>query len=218
MPEVSADQSKNLKITFRKGEGRSILVNVVDSNDNPYDLTSFEFIFEVFNVFDRSTNIFQLTQNSGGGIVNGGLSGVVELTPDNDQVDFEEGAYEYRFRTTEPNTWFNAPFIINNTPLPEEITDSTSVILDLGDININVTLALGTNTGSGGEGGFRGFWDATGGLFPSDPSLGDDWDIEEDKGGVLKNRDESPVFVPPFASIKFRGGDPALGASWRIFF
>jgi hypothetical protein len=148
MSEISTDQSKNLKLTYRKGEGREITFTVVDSNGNPYDLSGLEFVLEVFDVFARDTNLFQLTEDSGGGITNGGVSGVLTINPSDDNVDLDEGVYEWRLRTTEPVTWFNAPFIINNSPTTVDVEDSVDVTIDLGAVNIDVTISLGTWTES----------------------------------------------------------------------
>lgn len=231
MPTVYIDQSKNLKLVYRQGEGRSFTLTVVDEDANAYDTTGLDFVMEVFNVFDRDVNLFQLTEISGGGILNGGATGIITLDPSDDDVDLDEGFYEWRFKSTAdtPNTWFSATFEINNSPQATSVLESNAdVTVNLGPINVTVSIILGAGGGGGVE-RYRGEVSIAGNAFPIVGGTNDmkdgggrptrsDWFLTTD-GGNLLDRTEAVIEVPANSILFYTGADDgtiALGANWKI--
>ena len=136
---ISCDQSKNLKLRFRKGEGRTITLQFF--NDSlVYDISGYAFLFQVLEV-DGSTAVFELSE--GDGIINGGATGVLTITIPGADVDLDEKTYEWKLKVTAPSTktWFNGQFQINDSPQEVLDSDSTTVTLDLGDIMVEVTIS-----------------------------------------------------------------------------
>jgi hypothetical protein len=140
MTVVSADQSKNIQLIFRKGEGRAITFNFLEDSA-AYDISTFEFLFQVLDI-DGSA-ILELTE--GAGITNGGVTGVLTVDPSDDNVDIDCMAYWWKLKTTSPRleTWFNGLFTVNDAPLDTTGFDNVSVELDLGDIVVDVSLLIG---------------------------------------------------------------------------
>lgn len=148
--QLSPDQASNLKLKYRKGEGKRFKITCLDTNGDPFDLTDYEFELDTYYIYDKGTNIFTLSEGSSGGITNNGVLGTIFIVPEDDQVDLPEGKYEWRLRAISPakNTWFNGEFEINNSPNTTETLDEIEVTLDLGDQNIVVTINL---SGGGGD-------------------------------------------------------------------
>lgn len=234
--QVRLDQSKNAELIYRRGEGRAFTITVTDEeNGLPYNVSDFGFEFGVVQVYDRDTELFTLEEASAGGdgaILNGGDTGVITIDPTNDQVDLPEGSYEWRFRSTDggtPNTWFSAPFTINNGPLPASALDSISLIVNLGPVNVNARINLGSSTGEH----YRGEVDlATSSQLDEFPEEGGTNDMKATGGRptrgdwylttsvcYLLNRDEVRVEVPPHSMLIYTGantGNMQLGANWKI--
>lgn len=141
--EASADQSGNIKLTFRKGEGRSFAFHFL-VNSAAHDISAWTFIFEVFNM--DGNLVFDLTEDSGGGLTNSGATGILLVEPTDDDVDIDEVAYRWKLRITEPatvkQTLFHGLFRINDSPQAEVGADSANVTLDLGDIVVEVNLTM----------------------------------------------------------------------------
>lgn len=144
---VSTDQSRNVKMVFRKGEGRPITFQFLVGRHD-HDISELEFLFQVFEI-DGTIPIFELTE--GDGLTNEGATGVLLLDPNDDDVDIDEKSYEYKLKITSPytKTLFNSLFVVNNSP-PQAFmgSDSATIELSLGDsiVEVNVTLAEGGST------------------------------------------------------------------------
>lgn len=140
---VSADQSKNLTLKFRKGEGKPFAFHVLEDS-SAYDISALTFVFEVYDI--DGDLIFQLTEDSGGGLTNNGATGILEVDPSDDNLGIDEKSYHWKLRVTAPTvskqTWFNGLFIINNSPQEDTDDDSATVNLDLGDIVVEVNLTI----------------------------------------------------------------------------
>src|SRR5690606_31986193 len=138
----SADQSKDLKLVFRKGEGRALTFNILEGGE-AYDIGALEFVFEVFAV-DGSTAVIELTEDSGGGIINGGVTGVLTIDMSDDDVDLDAKSYHWKLRVISPQkmTWFNGLFVINDVPQDTVEEDGATVEVDLGDVIVSVELTV----------------------------------------------------------------------------
>lgn len=147
--EVSADQSKNLTLKFRKGEGRTISFQFLLAAV-AYDISEWTFVFEVFNI--DGALVFQLTEDTGGGLTNGGATGILTVDPTDDDVDIDPTAYHWKLRITEPSsikqTLFNGLFPVNDSPQATTGEDSANVTLDLGDIVVEVNLTVAGGSGA----------------------------------------------------------------------
>lgn len=140
---VSTDQSSNLKLKYRKGEGRSFTFEfVLDSA--AYDISGYVFEFAVREIGESSA-VFTLTEDSGGGLTNGGAAGTLTVDPTDDQVDIDAKTYEYTLKVTSPatQTWFHGQFVINDSPQAAADADSATVELDLGDNVVEVEVLIG---------------------------------------------------------------------------
>lgn len=137
--EVDLDQSGNIKLKFRKGEGRPFtLTFLVDSE--AHDISAYGFYLEVFEI-DSDEILFTLTEVSG--LTNGGAAGTLIIDPTDDQLDLDPKTYEYRLKSTTPNrTWFHGQCPINNSPRTGTGEDSAEVTLDIGDVNVTVNLTI----------------------------------------------------------------------------
>lgn len=228
-PHASADQSKNLQLTYRKGEGRALTFELLDEDGDPFDSSDFLVTIEVYDVFDKETNLISLTENTGGGITNGGVSGLVVMEPSDGDVNIDEGDYEYRWKaiqisTGEPMTWFSAAFHINNSPRKEDTPNSETVTVAIGPIMIQVTVILGIPNEH-----YRGLISVAANLFPEVGGAGDmklgggrpkrgDWYITTD-GGTLKDADETNLTIPARSTLYYigtNGGNMQLGENWKV--
>jgi hypothetical protein len=144
MTTVSTDQSQNLKMVFRKGEGRPITFQFLEGTDN-YDISSLGFAFQILEI-DGTTPLVELTEASGDGVTNSGVTGALLVDLTDDEVDIDEKSYEWKLKIISPytRTLFNGLFKINNSPQESVSSDSVTVNIDLGDIvvEIDVTLAM----------------------------------------------------------------------------
>lgn len=139
---ASADQSKNIRLKYRKGEGRPITFNfLLDSAS--HDISGYEFLFQVTEIKD-GTVVFELSEDSGGGLTNGGALGALTVDPTDDNVDVDEKSYHWKLKIISPykDTWFNGLFVVNNSPQEDTDADSIGVTLDIGDVVINVELVV----------------------------------------------------------------------------
>jgi hypothetical protein len=140
MTIVSVDQSKNVKLIYRKGEGKPLTFQFLQDS-NAYDISTLEFLFQVLDINTGET-VFELTEEVSGGLTNSGVTGLLQVSPSDDNVDIEEKSYIYKLKVVSPTTrtWFNGLFVVNDSPLLEEETDNVNVDLDTGDITIEVSM------------------------------------------------------------------------------
>lgn len=141
MSTVSVDQSKNIKLVYRKAEGRPVSLYFLQDSD-AFDISSFEYLFQVFDI-DTNELLFELEEGTDGGLTNNGATGILSIDPSDEIVDIDEKAYYYKLKIISPytRTWFNGLFVINDSPLAEELSDTVNVTLDTGDIIVEVTMA-----------------------------------------------------------------------------
>jgi hypothetical protein len=137
---VSTDQSKNIQLTYRKGEGKPFSFNFLLSSV-AYNIAGFTFVFEIIDM--DGNLILQLTEDDG--LVNNGATGVLTINPSDDNVDIYAKAYWWKLRTIDPTkeTWFNGIFIVNDEPQAATSADSLDVTLDTGDVVLSVELSIG---------------------------------------------------------------------------
>lgn len=239
---VSADQARNLKLTYRKGQGRAISIVCRDTNGDPLMLEDFldsgtSFRARVIQTYDRDEVLLTLEEDSAGRISRpNGYT--IKLDPTDDDVNLDEGNYEWEFGTIDPNnTWFNAPFIINRNPPDADLSDSASVTVNLGDNVVTLTINLiGGGSGEGVE-HWRGFVDLDDDpdnpprqLFPEEGGSGDarpdgitrflpgDFCINN-SAVILLDHNEAALEVPARSTLYYVGtinGDMQLGANWKI--
>ena len=141
IPIIAADRAKNVRMRFRKGEGKVITFNFLEDS-NAYNISGFIFVLQVFAI-DGTSPLFALTE--GEGLVNNGATGALVATVTDDQVDLDPKTYVWKLRIISPYkfTCFDALFAINDSPITddEELTDIT-VPISLGDIVVNINLTL----------------------------------------------------------------------------
>lgn len=186
MVEASLDQSKNLKLTYRKGEGRPFTITLKDEDGDSVETTELgeDFTFAVVDISDKDTPLFLLEESSGGDgcITNDVGNGILTIDPLDEDVNLEEGPYELVLKCLTENgpfTVLSAPFIINNSPLGEEISDTASVTINTGATNINLTLAgaVGGGTVEDGTMVWKGKFNLTtaAGILPSGSDKKQGW-------------------------------------------
>jgi hypothetical protein len=175
---VSLDQSSNLKLIYRKGEGRPMTFRIREDGA-AYDIGAFEFVFEVFEI-DGTTPVFSLTEGSGNGIDNGGVTGLLVVDPSDEDVDIAAKSYHWVLRITTPNneTWFNGLFVVNAAPLRATYNDSATVELDLGDVTVDVALSI-SGTALPGTLRLMDEFDASVDTFPTTGGSGTDGAIQK---------------------------------------
>src|SRR5690348_12764726 len=114
VPEADLDQSGNIKLKFRKGEGRAFTFTVLEDSA-AHDVSGYGFTFQVFEI-DSDTVLFELTEDSGGGLVNGGAAGTITIEPSDDDLDLDPKTYEWKLKAATPNrTWLHGRLVINNS-------------------------------------------------------------------------------------------------------
>lgn len=138
--KVKLDQSKNPTLVYRKGEGRALTLEFLESAA-AFNLTPYTFLFQVTEI-DSDTVLFGLTQGSG--LTNGGAAGNLVIDPSDDDVDLDEKTYEYKLKISAPanETWFNGQFVINNSPQEDTDSDSATINLDIGNVTLQVTITM----------------------------------------------------------------------------
>lgn len=146
--KVKLDQSANLTLVFRKGEGRPLMFQFLEDSNN-HNISSYGFVFQVLGM-DSADVIFELTEDSGGGLTNGGVLGLLTVDPSDDNVDLDEKTYIWKLKTTNPETEtrFNGKFVINNSPQSDTEADTATVNIDFGDVVVQVNVIMGSITGT----------------------------------------------------------------------
>src|SRR5690606_11595727 len=137
---VSTDQAFNLTLKFRKGEGRTFSFHFqVDSG--AHDISSCGFEFSVYEL-DSDTALFTLTEDSGGGLTNGGSDGILTVDPTDANVALDPSTYQWKLKITNPSTitWDHGLFSINNAPNTTTAEDTATVNMDNGDVVVEVTV------------------------------------------------------------------------------
>lgn len=138
MTTVSVDQSKNIKLIYRKGEGAPISLQFLEDS-NAHDISGLEFIFQLIDIL---TNEVVLELDEGSGLTNNGATGILQIDPEDEEVDIDDKSYFWKLKVISPftRTWFNGIFVVNDTPLSEEYSDTVDVTLDTGDVVIQVSM------------------------------------------------------------------------------
>lgn len=139
---VSADQAFNFTLKFRKGEGKAFSFQFLEDS-NAHDISNYAFEFSVYER-DSDTPLFTLTEDSGGGLTNGGSDGILTIQPTDANVDLDPTTYQWKLKITNPSTvtWGHGLFPINNEPNNSEAEDSATVNMNNGDVVIEVNLAI----------------------------------------------------------------------------
>lgn len=139
---VSIDQAFNFTIKVRKGEGKTFMFQFLEDSSS-HDISSYGFEFSVHER-ENETPIFTLTEDTGGGLSNGGSTGQLQVTLANNDIDLDPSTYEWKLKITNPSTltWGHGLFPVNTNPNTSEEADSGTVNLDLGDKVIEVNLIV----------------------------------------------------------------------------
>lgn len=140
MQTISVDQSKNPRIVYRRNEGIPLTFTFFQDS-GAFDITPYEFLFEVFDM-RTGLLVFSLSEDSSGGLVNSGTTGILQMTPTDANVEIDEKSYFYKLKVISPTTrtWFNGLFVVNDSPLQDEFPDSVNVLLNIGDVVVEVSM------------------------------------------------------------------------------
>ena len=144
---VSTDQAFNFTLKFRKGEGRTFSFHFREDS-GAHDISAYGFEFSVYEL-DSDTALFTLTEDSGGGLTNGGSDGILTAAPTDANVALDPSTYQWRLKITNPSTitWGHGLFSINNAPNTTTAEDTATVNMDNGDVVIEVTLTVASFDG-----------------------------------------------------------------------
>jgi hypothetical protein len=144
------DTAKRLDLYARKNRDGSKKFTFLTSSGTAYDISAIDFKLNIKSKARDTTNVLQLTVGSGltvGGTGNNELT--VTLTDTQTNIKAVNYYWEL-FNDTADKTWLHGEFIVSNG-LSEEITESSSVTVNLDPDVIEITIGESAALLSGGS-------------------------------------------------------------------
>jgi hypothetical protein len=146
---IVTDQSKNILWNARYGDDQSIVINFLDLNGDPFDITDEAFTVQVRKF--SGGNVLILTEADG--LTNTGEDGTLSIDFTNEELEITPDIYFILLKSTNSSTdrvrtWLNGTFVLNGELWDGEATVEETINVNIGDIIVELSITLAGGGGS----------------------------------------------------------------------